>query len=254
MTATREVGAVSFDLDGTLRDGSGADDALRRTAEQLAALSGGASDVILTANAVEWSSLWPEVRSAWTLGAMSGEAVTSEAWRRTLAACGVSDPGLVRRATELHLAETLAEQRLFDDAARLLDALDGRLPLALITNGASDTQRAVLEALDLEGRFDAIVISGEVGIAKPDPAAFRLVCGQLGTDPAGTWHVGDDLTTDVGGAKSAGLVAVWLDRDRIGLASNAVAPDLAIGSLDELVAHFTSDKMTFAGRTRRSAQ
>ena len=231
----REAGAVSFDLDGTLRDGSAAADALRRTAEQLAALSGVASDVILKANAVEWSGLWPQVRSASTLGAMSGEEVTSEAWRRTLAACGVDDPDLVRHATELHLAETLAEQRLFDDAARLLDALDGGLPLALVTNGASDTQRAVLQALDLERRFDVIVISGEVGIAKPDPAAFRLVCEQLGTHPAQTWHVGDDLTTDVGGAKASGLVAVWVDRDRTGLASNAVEPDLTIGSLDDLV-------------------
>lgn len=217
MTAMRAVRAVSFDLDGTLRDGSGAADALRRTAEQLAALSGVASDVIFNANAVEWSDLWPEVRAAWTLGEMSGEEVTGEVWRRTLAACGVDDPDLVRRATELHLAESLAEQRLFADAARLLDALDARLPLALITNGASDTQRSVLGALDLERRFDAIVISGEVGIAKPDPAAFRMVCDQLATDPAG-------------------LVAVWVDRDRIGYASTAAAPDLTIGSLDDLLA------------------
>ena len=247
MTAMREVGAVSFDLDGTLRDGGGAAEVLRRTAEQLAALSGVASDSILNANAVEWSGLWPEVRSAWTLGAMSGEEVTSEAWSRTLAACGVDDPDVVRRATELHLAETLAEQRLFDDAARLLDALEGRLPLALITNGASDTQRAVLQALDLERRFDEIVISGEVGIAKPDPAAFRLVCERLGTDPAETWHVGDDLTTDVGGAKASGLVAVWVDRDRIGLASNAVEPDLTIGSLDDLVPHHASSDAPIKG-------
>jgi putative hydrolase of the HAD superfamily len=243
------VGAVSFDLDGTLRDGGGAADALRRTAEELAALSGVESEIILKANAVAWSGLWPEVRSAWTLGPMSGADVTRQAWRRTLAACGVDDPELVRHATELHLAETLAEQRLFDDAARLLDALDGRLPLALITNGASDTQRAVLRALDLERRFDVIVISGEVGIAKPDPEAFRIVCDQLGTDPAATWHVGDDPTTDVGGARAAGLVAVWVDRDRIGLPSNAFQPDLTIGSLGELVAHLASTDSTVIGPT-----
>lgn len=245
----RAAGAVSFDLDGTLRDGGGSADALRRTAEQLAALSGVASDIILKANAVEWPSLWPEVRSAWTLGGMSGADVTNEAWRRTLAACGVDDPDLVRRATELHLAATLAEQRLFDDAARLLDALDGRLPLALITNGASDTQRSVLGALDLERRFDAIVISGEVGVAKPDPEAFRLVCDQLGTHPAQTWHVGDDLITDVGGAKASGLVAVWVDRDRIGLSSTAVEPDLTIASLDDLLAHLTATEVSVTGST-----
>lgn len=68
------------------------------------------------------------------------------------------------------------------------------------------------------------------------------MCEQLGADPAGTWHVGDDLTTDVGGAKVSGLVAVWVDRDRIGLASNVVEPDLTIGSLDDLVTHLRSDR------------
>lgn len=232
----RAIGAVSFDLDGTLRDGGGAADALRRTAEALTALSGVASEVLLEANAVEWSALWPEVRSAWTLGAMSGAEVTSQVWSRALATCDMDDPDLVRRAVELHLAETLAEQRLFDDAARLLDELSGRLPLALITNGASDTQRAVLRALDLERRFDAIVISGEVGIAKPDPAAFRLACDQLGVKPGEAWHVGDDLMTDVGGAQSAGLVAVWVDRGG-GTSSRSVEPDLVVRSLDSLLAH-----------------
>lgn len=137
------VTALSFDLDDTLRDAGGARAALRRTAEQLAAISRVGLDDLLRANAAEWSSLWPDVESGWTLGTISGEEVTAEAWRRTLAACGVHDLDLVGRATEIHLAETLAAQRLFDDAVRLLDALEGRLPLGLVTNGASDTQRAV---------------------------------------------------------------------------------------------------------------
>jgi len=231
------VQAVSFDLDDTLRDASGAPGALRRTAEQLAAISDVATDVLLEANAREWVALWPEVEVAWTFGAMSGEDVTREAWRRTLAACGADDPGLANRATELHLAETLAAQRLFDDAEQLLDALRGRLPLALITNGASDTQRAVLRALDLERRFDSIVISGEVGVAKPDPEAFIRVCDQLEVDPAATWHVGDNLLTDVGGAKAAGLVAVWLNRARTAVAMSHVEPDLEVPTLTDLVPH-----------------
>ena len=235
----RAARAVSFDLDDTLRDASGAAGPVRRTAEQLVATSGVASEVLLEANAREWAVLWPEVESGWTLGAISGEEVTAEAWRRTLAACGVDDPALGRRATQIHLAETLAAQRLFGDAVRVLDALDGHLPLALITNAASDTQRAVLRALDLERRFDAIVISGEVGVAKPDPAAFHLACVRLGAEPAATWHVGDNLITDVGGARAAGLVAVWLNRNGVGRPDNTVEPDLTIDSLDDLRAYIS---------------
>lgn len=220
-----------------MRDHGGSAGALRATAEKLATLSGVASDAFLEANAVEWAGLWPEVESAWTLGAMSGEAVTSEAWRRTLAACGIDDADLVRRATDLHLAETRVAQRLFGDAARLLDMLDGRFPLALITNGASDTQRSALRALDLESRFDAIVISGEVGVAKPDPAIFSLAREQIGADKATTWHVGDSLVTDVAGAKAAGLFTVWLNRDGIEQPRGPVRPDLAVDSLDDLMSH-----------------
>ena len=226
--------ALSFDLDDTLRDGRGAAEALRRTAEHLSVLSGVATNDLLAANASEWAGLWPEVEAAWELGEMSGEAVTTEAWRRTLAVCGVANPGLVRRATETHLAELLGSQRLYDDASGLLSQLDGMLPMAVITNGASDTQRAVLRALNLERRFDAVVISGEVGVAKPNLAIFRPACEQLGTDPATTWHVGDNLVTDVGGAKAAGLVPVWLNRDDVKQPPESAEPDLVISSLDDL--------------------
>ena len=235
----RPVEAVSFDLDDTLRDPAGAAAALRRTAGQLAVIVGIAVDDLLDANAMEWAALWPEVEDAWTLGAMSGEEVTHEAWRRTLSRRGSDEAQAVQRAAELHLAAIRSSQRLFADAARLLDRLDGRTRLALITNGASDTQRAALRALDLERRFDAVVISGEVGVAKPDPAAFQLVCGELGTDPAATWHVGDNLITDIAGAKAAGLVAVWLNRRRMVPPSGLIEPDLEIGSLDDLMPHLT---------------
>jgi putative hydrolase of the HAD superfamily len=235
----RPVEAVSFDLDDTLRDPIGAAAALRRTAERLSGVIGIAADNLLDANAIEWAALWPEVEDAWTLGAMSGEEVTREAWRRTLGRCGFHDAQAERRATELHRAAIRNSQRLFADATRLLDRLDGRIRLALITNGASDTQRATLRALDLERRFDAVVISGEVGVAKPDPAAFQLVCDELGTDPAATWHVGDNLVTDIAGAKGAGLVTVWLNRRRMVPPSGLVEPDFEVGSLDDLMPRLT---------------
>ena len=55
---------------------------------------------------------------------------------------------------------------------------------AAITNSASDIQRPVLRVLALDGLFDEIVISGEVGIAKPDPGIFAIAIERLGVDPA----------------------------------------------------------------------
>ncbi len=61
--------------------------------------------------------------------------------------------------------------RPYPDVEPVLDHF-GHLPCALITNGASDTQRDKLRALRLENRFNAVVISADHGIAKPDARVF----------------------------------------------------------------------------------
>jgi putative hydrolase of the HAD superfamily len=57
----------------------------------------------------------------------------------------------------------------------------------------------------------AIVDSGEIGIAKPDPAIFQPALEALGTDPALTLYVGDTVHADVLGATRAGMPVVQLD-------------------------------------------
>ncbi|MDQ3990254.1 MAG: HAD family hydrolase [Actinomycetota bacterium] len=105
--------------------------------------------------------------------------------------------------------------RLFDDALPCLRWLRAvGLRLAAVTNAASRHQRAKLQALDLETAFDAVVISDEVGAAKPDPVIFHTACAALGVRPAHAVHVGDRLDLDAQGARAAGLHAVWLDRSR----------------------------------------
>lgn len=57
----------------------------------------------------------------------------------------------------------------------------------------------------------AVLDSGVVGVAKPDPAIFRLALDRLGTSAERTLHVGDTPAADVVGARSAGLHPVLVD-------------------------------------------
>ena len=57
----------------------------------------------------------------------------------------------------------------------------------------------------------AVVDSGAIGVAKPDPAIFCPALEALGTDPARTLHVGDSVHYDVRGAQAAGMPAVHFD-------------------------------------------
>ena len=89
----------------------------------------------------------------------------------------------------------------------------------------------VLERTGLRPLVDAVVISAELGVAKPDPAIFRAALDRLGAGPDGALHVGDSLEDDVAGARAAGLEAVLVARN------GAPAPEgvRAVRSLAELV-------------------
>ena len=61
-----------------------------------------------------------------------------------------------------------------------------------------------LERVGLLGLFDTVVTSARAGVAKPDPAIFRLALDELGVEPDRAVHVGDE-PLDEEGARAAGL-------------------------------------------------
>jgi len=232
--------ALLFDLDGTLLAGSGDPEAIRRTcvvlAEAQPALD---ANALVRINAEVWARYWPTVEQAWTLGRLASDALGMEVWRRTLRANGLDDETLVRLARSTHRKFQAAALHFYDDARALLDALPKAMRIGIVSNGASDTKRLELQALGMERRVSAVVISGEVGAAKPDPAVFRVALDQLGLAPEDVWHIGDSVTTDVLGALRAGVTAIWLNREGASSERRGIVPDLEIHALTELVPMLT---------------
>jgi putative hydrolase of the HAD superfamily len=134
-------------------------------------------------------------------------------WTGALAACGVRDETMAAEMATLFETERNARSDVYVDAEPVLRQLKGGFLLGLLTNGASQLQRRKLQASGLKGYFRETVISGEVGVGKPDPRVFQLVIAGLGVTPDEAVMVGDNLVRDVGGAIGAGLHAVWLNRD-----------------------------------------
>ena len=85
-----------------------------------------------------------------------------------------------------------------------------------MSNSDGDYQRRKLATVGLGDAFAATVFSGDLGVAKPDPAIFLAGVAALQTDPATAVYVGDRWDIDVLGARGAGLPAVWLDRRGVG--------------------------------------
>lgn len=169
-------------------------------------------------------------------GARSGYVIWQELWKRALRECGCQDESASALALEYYTRERRRRYRLFADAVAVLAELRRAVAaLALITNGPDDTQRDKLAATGLIGRFDAVVTSGEVGVAKPDPGIFDRALHELGIAPAAAWHVGDSFAHDVVGARNAGLGAgIWLNRGARAVDDRDPAPWWEIRSLQEL--------------------
>ena len=86
--------------------------------------------------------------------------------------------------------------------------------MAIVTNGPSKHQRAKVRALGLEKWFpaDRVLVSEDLGVAKPDAEMFLRAARALGTAVDDCVFVGDSPANDVAGANAAGMPVVWFDR------------------------------------------
>ena len=180
---------------------------------------------MLEANARAWTALWREVEQLCWLGQLDGYAASREAWRRALEVCGCIQDPVIEFAFAEHQRLARAAFRPYPDVQNFLEhAVAIGVSLAVVTNGPSDLQRDKLNVLGVGKLVKAVVISGEHGVAKPDPAIFQLALDGLGVDPKDAWCVGDSLATDVAGAHGAGITAVWLNRPEHEVASSDDPP------------------------------
>ena len=103
----------------------------------------------------------------------------------------------------------------------------------MLTNGAPGIQREKLDGSGLAPFFNEIIISGEIGIAKPQTEAFEITLDRLGVAPEQTLMVGNSLEKDIAGAQQAGIKTIWLNRDNKSH-DNSVKPDYEMENLNEL--------------------
>lgn len=154
--------------------------------------------------------------------------------RQTLLLDQVEDDELARDLADHYSQLRMDTLTLFPDALPALEALKGRLPLVLVTNGSSDVQRRALERLGIGRYFERIMISEEVGAAKPNPAIFQRALEAVHCRPDEALHVGDGMLSDVAGARAAQVPVAWLNRGDHPLLPNDPRPDYTISSLNDL--------------------
>lgn len=164
-----------------------------------------------------WEGLWSRFEGCHPrLAGLAAWAPTyrSQAWRAALAQLGVDDPDLAEAMADAYETAQRAGHPLIDGAAQAVQALSASFRLGLLTNGPSDIQRLKLAGTGLASAFETVVVSGEAGVGKPAPDAFRLVLDGLHVGPSEAVMVGDSWERDVAGAQAVGIRPVWISGGR----------------------------------------
>ena len=115
------------------------------------------------------------------------------------------------------------------------------LPVVIVTNGISKVQHGRMEGSEVRHFISGMVISEEVGAAKPDPRMLELAMEKAGvTDRRRALMLGDSLSSDIAAAANAGVDACWFNPRGAGNAKG-LPVRYEIRSLDEVDAILTGE-------------
>jgi putative hydrolase of the HAD superfamily len=104
--------------------------------------------------------------------------------------------------------------KLMDGAVQVINELAGLFSLALICNTGRTPGKVIRQLMKRNGifeQFEVVHFSNELGIAKPNPEIFRKTLAKLNLSAQEVVHIGDNPLTDVWGAKSVGMRAIWFN-------------------------------------------
>lgn len=204
------IRAVLWDIDDTLFDYTGADRAglaAHLAGEGIAERYGAPREALAT-----WRRITDRHWERFAAGVGTFQGQRRDRVREFLAEPAMSDA----QADDWfgrYVEHYTAAWELFPDVVPVLDALAGGYRHGVLTNSSVANQDPKLRHLGLRDRFEVLVCAVELGVSKPDAAAFLAACSEMGLEPGEVVYVGDQPEIDARGARDAGLTAVWLDRD-----------------------------------------
>lgn len=183
-----------------------------------------------------WEGLWAEfIGPDPELAALRAWAprYRRDSWLAALRQFGIDDAALASELGETFPRVRRQKHIVYPDVFGTLEMCARSFRLGLLTNGAVDLQERKIAGSGIARFFDEVLISGAVGLRKPNPRLFEILLGRLAVGAEAALMIGNNLESDIEGAQRAGMRAVWVNRSGE-RADNGVVPDWEISSLEEL--------------------
>ena len=225
---------IFFDLDHTIWDfDKNAEETLMELYQhyKLAELGlSSAADFILNYT-VNNHALWADYH----LGKITKELLRAERFRRTFIQMGILPELVPIQFEEDYVRMSPTKTNLFEGSLKVLEYLQQRYELHIITNGFKETTITKMSLSGLNPYFNNVIISEDVGYNKPHPAVFQYALDKAKAGLHESIMIGDSLEADIYGAQNFGMQAIFFNPMR-----KEKPADVAqeIYHLEELLIHF----------------
>lgn len=180
-----------------------------------------------------WGDFTDEGKNFEALNAMQAD-YRKKSWLKGLQAFDIFDEDLAIELAEHFPSERKKHIYLYEETIEVLKQLKDDYKLLMLTNGAPSLQHTKLKlSPELAPHFDHIVISGEFGEGKPEPAIFEHSIKLLDVEKNETIMVGNNPNSDILGATRTGIDSIWINHHNETIED--VTPTYEVKRLKEII-------------------
>lgn len=164
-------------------------------------------------------------------GKIGSEVIRAERFKKILSAFNAFEEKLCAELSHEYLYTCPKKGALMPNAISTLEYLSDKYRLSIITNGFEEIQNMKLTAGNLHPYFDHIVTSQHAGFKKPSREIFEYTLTKNNIAPSQAVMIGDNLVTDIGGARQASIDSVFFNHEQV---SHEAEIHVEIHNLNEL--------------------
>ncbi len=115
-----------------------------------------------------------------------------------------------------YLQNLIELSEAYEGAIEFLEKLKPRHTMSVITNGLKEVQRPRINKLQMSHIFDSIIVSDEIGVAKPDIKFFEYSYNTISNPPPKSeiLVIGDNLNSDILGGNNFGVDTCWISHNK----------------------------------------
>lgn len=142
---------------------------------------------------------------------IGSEEIRLQRFHKVFGEAGLNNYMLSLEFSSDFLKELPHKKNLLPHAMETLDYLHPKYPMVIVTNGFDELQATKMSSSGILHHFKNIVTSQRAGNKKPSKEIFEFALNEAGHYPDGAVMIGDNLQTDMAGARSAGIDTIYFN-------------------------------------------